>query len=139
MQQTKKNRTASTTASVIARNHVLLHDEANTPAESDQQSALKLISTDITDSCQVTPPSRNGSVNTGRVATPSVIANNACASPLASTMSRAVKGVRNNRPNVPSRRSRLMQSAAINGTRIQMEQNSVPCMVENKAPPWPML
>src|SRR2546428_260604 len=54
------------------RTHRLLHADANSPAASAQQIALKLSATDNSAWIQFTPPSRNGMVSTGRTASQSV-------------------------------------------------------------------
>src|SRR2546427_12672426 len=54
------------------RSQLLLQSEATRPAESAQQTALKLIATDSRASIQVTPPKRNGIVGTGSTARQSV-------------------------------------------------------------------
>src|SRR5438093_7160205 len=89
----------------------LLQAEANRPADKAQQIALKLIATESSASIQLTPPSRNGIVSTGSAASQSVSARKPCARHLAVTISVARRRVRNSRPSVPSRRSRLRQSA----------------------------
>ena len=43
--------------------------------------------------------------------------------------------VRNSSPKVPSRRSRLMQSAVNKGTRTQIARNRVEWRLRNNAPP----
>ena len=53
------------------------------------------------------------------------------------TIARAVRGVRNRIPSVPSRRSRLRQSAVNNGTSSQMVTNSAVFRLPNSFAPSP--
>src|SRR6266568_2550976 len=97
-----------------ARSQALPQAEASKPAANAQQIELKFMSTDSATSLRLTPPRRNGTVNTGTTASHKVSARN---------------------PNVPSRRSRLMQSAVSKGTRTQIAQNSVKWRLPNNLPP----
>ena len=81
------------------------------------------------------PARRNGMVSTGMTASQSESARKPWTKPLARTMSRALSGVMNSRPMVPSRRSRLMQSAAMSGTISQMERNRAKFSQPNSRPP----
>src|SRR5438105_3822690 len=124
----KANARAKITANPIAqtndRSQAFVQEEASTPAATAQQNELKFVEADNTASCQLTPPISNGRASTGRTATHMVRARNPCVSVLARTMLRAVSGVRKSRPKVPSRRSRLIQSAVTRGTNTQMEHNN---------------
>src|SRR6266568_932997 len=118
-----------------ARSQALLQAEASKPAANAQQIELKFMSTDSATSLRLTPPRRKGTVNTGTTASHRVRARNPWANPLANTMSVAASRVRKSNPKVPSRRSRLMQSAVNKGTRIQIAQNSVKWRLPNNLPP----
>src|SRR6266568_1760243 len=117
------------------RSQALPQAEASKPAANAQQIELKFMSTDSASSLRLTPPRRNGTVNTGATASHRVRARNPWANPLANTMSVAASRVRKSNPKVPSRRSRLMQSAVNKGTRIQIAQNSVKWRLPNNLPP----
>src|SRR5712671_900431 len=115
--------TASTPENASARSQAVFHADASNPAAIAQHSASKLINTDNTQSRQLTPPSKNGIVSTGITATHNVNARSPCATLLAITISVPRSRVRKSNPKVPSRRSRLMQSAVSQGARIQIAQN----------------
>src|ERR1039458_7005332 len=134
----RKKAAARKAAARSARSQALLQAEASKPAASAQHIALALTTTDIKASVRLTPPSRKGIVNTGTTASPSVRARNPCAKPLATTMSVPFNGVRNSSPKVPSRRSRLMQSAVNIGTRSHIAQKSVQWRAPNNWRPKPI-
>src|SRR5664279_6645893 len=96
-------------APTSARSHSLFHAEDSKPADNAQHIALAFTSTDNAACDQLTPPIKKGTVSTGTTASDNVNALNPWTSPLATTTSVPVNGVRKSSPNVPSRRSRLMQ------------------------------
>src|SRR5882724_5757918 len=131
----KAKQPPSSQAMIWARSQDLASDEASNPAESAQQMALKLTSMETRPSFQPTPPNKKGTVIIGNAASHRVNARRPWTRPLARTMSLALSGVMKRRPSVPSRLSRLRQSAARTGTSAQMEMKSVQLRQPNNSPP----
>ncbi len=130
----RQNTKARQPARINARPCTLLCAEATRPAASASRMELKLTSIEYSASLRPNPPVMNGTVTTGSTASHKLNAVKPWASPLASTMSRALSGVRNSSGSVPSRRSRLMQSAVTSGTRTQIATN-VPAWRQAKTAP----
>src|SRR5580765_6095253 len=74
----------------------------------------------------------------GSTAIHSDTARKPCARAFASTMPRGFNGVKKSRGKVPSRRSRLRQSAVSKGTKIQVAQNRVRCRLPKTLAPPPV-
>ena len=105
------------------------------PAANPNKRAVPWFRSASTTMFPVMPPTMKGRTSTGSPARNSVTPRRAWITPLPRITSKNVKGVRKSRPSVPSRFSRLMQSAVIKGTTTQ----NVRVKVRSKAPnrSWP--
>src|SRR4051812_24771682 len=124
-QPMKKRAVAS--AANDARHQCLLRAEAQIPALNAKTKLAVFVRNDTVASPRLTPPIKRGRLNTGTAANQTETARNAWIRLFAVTTSLARKGVRKRRSNVPSRRSRAMQSAVTIGTRIQIAHASERC------------
>ena len=110
-------------------------EEASKPAAKHstvvQNSKLKAMQA----SNQVMPPVIKGMARIGSTATQRVKARSAWASALPATIPPALSGVKNNKPSVPSRFSRAMQSAVSAGTIRKMSPSSKVWRPQKSHPP----
>ena len=98
---TRKKAKARIAASRNARSQVLLQAEASKPAASAQHIALAFTKTDSAASAQLTPPSRNGIVNTGSTASPRVTRPQPVRQPFGHDNVRPLQGRQEQQPQSP--------------------------------------